>query len=520
MVERVRVLQDPSPQPTTPPSGKGDAAHRKIQAHEIAVAVRNGMKLGGSLIVTWSVALIVKLQIPAHLGPVRQGHFAFAESFAGMFFAAISFGVDTYVMKEVSVRQEHASDFLGGVFALRALISVVLFAAMAFTLWATGRSPEIQFAVVVFGFTQFLMCINQTLATLLQAATNIGRLAVANVLAKFIWGGGLLLALHYGAPLYALAMPMLASELLRTAFLVPAATVAAQLRYRIDLGALRAVLIASVPFFISALAVTFGGNLAMSALEFIRKDEREVGWFAASQNIGSLAMLLHPVLTWVVMPMLSRAQARSGQEMMQLLRRSIEALVVLIAPIMTMISAGSDIFIRIAFGQRYLPAALGLSILSLVFLMIYLSILVSSALTIAGKSWSVTVISSGAVLIMAGLIIVFVPLGRALFGTGGECAGAAMAVIANEAFIVIAMLSRFRFAPFDRRNVSALIKATGISACVLVVNHLWHNLGAPRLLLDAALYLVLALVARLVSVTDVQRVVGVLRSRRQPAAAT
>ena len=60
-----------------------------------------------------------------------------------------------------------------------------------------------------------------------------------------------------------------------------------------------------MPYFISAIAVSFGNNLSLSALEFIRKDEREVGWYAASQNLGSLAMLLCPLLVWVVMPMLS-----------------------------------------------------------------------------------------------------------------------------------------------------------------------------------------------------------------------
>ena len=88
-----------------------------VRARETAVAIRNGIKMGPLLIVTWSVALIVKLQLPARLGPVRQGHFGFAESFAAMFFATLTLGVDTYIMKEVAVRPKHASDVVGGVFA-------------------------------------------------------------------------------------------------------------------------------------------------------------------------------------------------------------------------------------------------------------------------------------------------------------------------------------------------------------------------------------------------------------------
>lgn len=501
--------EDPTDAPAAP-----EKASTKISAHEIGVAVRNTLKLGASLVLTWSVALMVKLQIPAHLGPVYQGHYAFAESFAGMFFTVIALGVDTYVVKEVSVRPEHASDFIGGVFGLRILTSLVLFATMALTLKLTGRGGDVQLAVVVFGLTYLLQSTNGTLATLLQATTHVGRLAVANVLAKIVWGVGVLVALHYGAPLFLLALPMLGAEVVRAIFLVPAARISANLRYRIDVPALRSVLIASLPYFVGSVAGAFGTPLAMSTLEFIRKDEREVGWFAAAQNIGSLAMLLHPLLVWVVMPMLSRVRARSENEMMFVVRRIIEALLILVAPVTTLITAGSPLFMHTAFGDRYLPAATGLSILSLVFLMYYLSIIMGNALIITGKSWSVTLISLSAVALMAVFMLVFVPLGRRMFGTGGECAGAAMAVVANEAYVVCAMLSRFQSSPFDRRNIGVLIKACLVAATVLLVNHALLRVGAVRLLIDGALYVVLALLIRLVRVDDVRRAVRALRTRR------
>jgi O-antigen/teichoic acid export membrane protein len=486
----------------------------KIQVNEIAVAVRNSLRLGGSLVITWSVALIVKLQVPAHLGPVRQGHFGFAESFAAMFFSTLGLGIDTYVIKEVSVRPKHASDFVGGVFALRLLMSVVFLAAMAMTLRATGRPSEVLQAAVVFGATQLLINVNSTLAAVLQAATHVGGLAVANIAAKVIWGMGLLLGLHYGVALYLLALPMLVSELLRTALLLPAARRAADLRYRIDLKALRTVLIVSFPFFVNSMAVGLNNNLGVSALEFIRTDEREVGWFAASMNLGALAMLLHPLIAWVVMPMLSRAHARSGEEMMFILRRSIEGLIVLIAPITTLISAGSAIFLRAAFGEKYLPAATGLSILSLMFVMTYMNIMLASALIIQGRSWTVTTTSLASIVVMAVFMLVCVPVGRSIFGTGGECAGAAAAVIASEACVVLAMLRSTKYAPLDRRNVGVLVKSVAISICVIVVDRFLRSIGAARLLVDLALYVALALASGVVRPADVLRTVRALRSQR------
>lgn len=505
------MLVDPAATHDKPP------APNKIHAHEIAIAVRNSLRLGGSLLITWSVALIVKLQVPAHLGPVRQGHFGFAESFAAIFLSTLGLGVETYVIKEVSVRPKHASDFVGGVFALRVALCIVFCAAMAMTLRATGRSTEIQWTALVFGATQLLININATLAAVLQAATHVGRLAVANIAAKIVWGVGLLLGLHYGMALYVLAAPMFASELLRTAVLVPTAKLAADLRFRIDLKALWTVLVISFPFFVNMMAVGFGNNLGVSALEFIRTDEREVGWFAATMNVGALAMLLHPLIAWVVMPMLSRAHARSADEFLLILRRSIEGLIVIIAPVTTILSTGAAVFLKAAFGEKYLPATTGLSILSLMFVMTYMNIILASALIIQGKSWTVTFTSLASIVVMAAFMLAFVPAGRHILGVGGECAGAAVAVIASEACVVLAMLRSTRYTALDGRNIAVLIKSVGVSICVIFADRLLRPVGPSRLIVDSALYAALALAVGVVRPSDVRRTVVALRAQRAAA---
>jgi len=499
-------------QPAIPADSAAPAVQR---SHEVAVAIRNGLRLGVSLILTWAVAMIVKLQIPAYLGPVRQGHFAFAESFATMFFSLITLGVDTYVTKEVPARPAHASDFIGGVFALRFVLWFVLLGGMAITLLLTGRTDEILYTAMMFGAAQLLASINGTLAAVLQAVSQVGRLALVNVFCKVIWGAGLLAGLLTNAPMWVLALPMTASELLKTVVLLPAARSAASLRYRINVDAAKVALTSSVPFFVNTVAIIFGNYLALSALEFIRREEREVGWFAASQNIASLATLLTPLLTSVMMPMLSRAQVRSTEEMNQLLRRCIEGLLILTAAGTVFISAGADVLVNLAFGPEYAPAALGLSILSLVFLMMYMNFMLACALILMDRGWTVTLTSIGSVCGLATLMLICVPLGRNLFGVGGECAGAAVAVIVSEAVVVAVMLTRFKDSPLDARNVAVLTKSLLISAIVLGLNHVIHDLGPLRLLIVMALYLALALALKVIRPREIIEAVKLLKERRK-----
>ncbi len=496
-----------------------DARADNVRARETAIALRNGIKMGASLIVTWSVALIVKLQLPARLGPIRQGHFGFAESFAAMFFATLNLGVDTYIMKEVSVRPKHASDVVGGVFALRILMSVVLSAAMAVVLWATGRSGEILATAMVFGFINLLMAINATLGIVLNTTSRVGGAAASNIAAKVVWGAGIMIGLHYKAPLAVLALSGLAGEILRAAIMIPANRREADLQYRIDVASVRAALVESVPFFVNSLALGILGSLGMSVLEFVRVDEREVGWFAAAQNVAYLCTLLTPLMGWVILPLLSRAFARSEEEGMAIFRRSVEALVVIIVPITVLMSAGSDVLIHFAFGDKYAPARTALSILSLVFVMTYLDTMLAMVLIIRRQGWSVTIISISAVFVTGILMFLFVPLGRRLFGEGGECAGAAASVIGSEACVLVAMLSRFRVFPLDARNIRVIAKSTALGLFILVVDRQLRAFGALRLAFDGGLYLALAFAIGVVRIGDIRQVVRLLRGRRADGAA-
>jgi O-antigen/teichoic acid export membrane protein len=492
------------------PSAESGTPSANVRAKEMGVALRNGLKMGGSLLITWSVAMVVKLRVPAHLGPVRQGHFGFAESFATMFFAALGLGIDVHIMKEAAVRPKYASDVVGGVFALRLAMSLVLFTAMVGVLLVTGRSTEIVLAAVVFGISNFLMILNATLGVVLQAIARVDPAVVANIATKIVWGVGLLVGLYFDAPLVVLALPGLLAELLRAAILLPATRSAADLRFRIDVAAVREALIASIPYFVNGLALGVLSSLGMSVLEFIRVDEREVGWFAAVQNLAYLCSLLTPLLFWVVMPLLSRAQARSKEEGTIVFRRCLEGIVVAIVPLTVLISAGSDVMIRLAFGAKYAPAHTALSILSLVFVMTYMNTMFAMNLVVMGRGWSVTVISIGSVFITAALMFLFVPLGRHLVGEGGESAGAAASVIGSEACVLVAMLSRFHDSPLDGRNIRVFSKSLVLGLVVLLVDRKLRWFGSARLAIDAALYVSVALAIGVVRIKDLRQVFHLL----------
>src|ERR1700722_19533917 len=186
---------------------------------DLSVALRNAVKLGGSLLATWAVAIVVRFQLPRQMGPTRFGEFAFADSYSASLFILLGLGIDTYIQKEVSIRPKHASDFFGAVLAIRLLLTVVVLGALVVSLDLTHRTGEILPAAIVFGLTQALMALNASLSALLQSATRVGRLAATNVVSKVLWGVAVLVALHLNPPIWVLVVPLLVTEAIKSVVL-------------------------------------------------------------------------------------------------------------------------------------------------------------------------------------------------------------------------------------------------------------------------------------------------------------
>jgi O-antigen/teichoic acid export membrane protein len=488
-------------------------------SQELRVAGRNAVTLGGSLLLTWGVAFLVQFQLPRVLGPGAFGIFNFADAFSATVFTLAQLGIDTYIVREVTIRPDHASEFAGGVLAVRLLAGLVLLGLMYLALTITHRPLEVRLTVLVFGAAQLAILNNNSLAALLQASTRVGKLAVANVAAKVVWGIGLTVLVYEHAPLPVLVLPLLIAELLKTGVLLPSVRRAVGLRFRLDTAGTLAVLLASLPYFVNGGAVNLGARFTAAALEFVTSDKREVGWYGATANLAGLAMLLSPLVIWVMMPLLARARARSEEEAYAILRRTIEGLMVIIIPITLVISLGANLWVRIAFGPRFMESAASLQVLAFDFVLVYMAMILSSMLILVGRHWAVTIVSLSAIPLRALLIVPFTHLGADMLGPGGAAVGAALTEIAGIGLTAGLSLWLVGRRAFDPRSLSAIGKSLTIAAVVVWLDHMLIPFGMARLIVDMAVYLTLVFAVgavRVADVTDVARLLGLdPRSRRE-----
>jgi len=497
----------------SPSSGSPGVSAASEPADDVRVAVKNAVTLGASLVLTWSVALVVRFFLPRYLGPARFGVFNFAESFAAAFFVLLGLGVETYIQKEIPVRPAHASDFFGGLVVLRLGMSAVLFGAMAGVMALAHRPWEVQRVVFIFGVVHLVAAVSGNLTALLHAARTVDELAVVNVAAKLLWAAAVAVAILVQPGIEGFALTYLIVETARMIALLWLTRRHLGIRMTWNPKAVRMVVVASLPFCVIQVANVIYAKIDVSMLAMLSNDT-EVGWFSAALNLAGLSFLISPLISWVLVPLLSRAVARSEAEMFVILRGAIRAVMMVVIPIMLLIGVGADVWVRCLFGEAFAPATLSLRILAPQLVLTYLAMIAAMCLPLLNRAWGITAIS------LAGLVVdpifnaVLVPRAARWLGPGGASAGAATAEVLAESVVTAALLVSIGARAFDRASLSSIGKAILCSVLVIGADALLRPLGPMRLALDAALYVALAFSLGAVRVEDGRRAIELMSRRR------
>lgn len=506
--------RDPEPEPERQPAA---TTHPGDLTTDVAHALRDAFKLGASLLGTWTVAMVVRIILPRYLGPGAFGTFQFADSFTAAAVVVTTLGLDTYIRREIPTRPEHASDFFAATLALRAVVGAVVLCAAYFGVAMAGKSPEVLHLLIVLGGAQLLMVINGTYGAILQSARTVGALSVLNVASKLAWGLGIGVVFALGGGVAGVATAMLISEILRTLALTVVTHRAIGLRWRIHLRASGAVLAASFPFYLTMLAQTVYSRIDVSVMAFLTTDV-EVGWYGAASNIAGLSFLLAPLISWVLLPLSSRAAARSDEELTKVAQRSMDWILMVTFPVSLLMGVGADVLVRIAFGHAYAPAATSLRLLAPTFVLTYVGTVSGSLLIRVGRSWALTAISFAGMVLAAALNLVLIPWGHATFGTGGAGAGAAITLVITELATSATMTWLLGRRVFNRESAVRALKCVVICIAVVAAHRATHQLHSWRLLTDGLLYITLVVAWR---AADVRAPIEAIRAwlpERLPAA--
>lgn len=485
---------------------------------EALSALRNALKLGGSLILTWGVAVGIRLLLPRHLGPEGFGVFNFADAFTTTLFAFLSLGVDTYIRKEVARRPEHASDFFFGIWLVRIGATVVLIASALGVLHLLGRPAEVLRVIAVFGTAQLFVLTNLTLAAILQARGKVGGLSVCNVLTKALWGGGILLAIRAGGGLAGIAAALACSEAVRTAVLFLLARRHAQLRLRWSPAATWAVVVACVPLYLNLVARGLYERMDVTLLAFAASAQ-EVGFYGAANNLAGLTLMLSPLMGWVLLPLLSRASATSPGHLAQTARGALELILSVAIPTALVLGLGAEYWTRWLFGEAFAPAAGALRALAPMFVSTYVAMIAANVLIVQNRAWTVTAVTAANAAVHIALNLTLVPL-FSTRGAGGSGVGAALALMTTELCAATALMTFSRRTFFEAGMLSRALRMFGAAAVTVYLDHELRDLGPVRLVIDVSFYAAAVLLTGAVRTREIVSFARAALRRKDPCASS
>lgn len=462
-----------------------------VRREETLRAIRNAVKLGGSMAATLAVAFAVRFWLPRYFGPAAFGQLHFAEAFATAFFVFTSFGVETYIGKEVATRPAHANDFFGGLLVFRFLGSIVLCGAMALVLKWMGKGPVEFELVMLFALGQVAFVLNGSLSAINNANGRVGAQAVINVLSKLLWGGGIIASVLLGGGLRAVAATFFITEWLRSITLFNVVRRQINLRLHFDLRATWAVLAGCLPFFLNVIAQRVYDKVDVNMIAALVNDV-EVGWYGAAANVAGISLLFVPIVNSVVFPMSARILRDESVEAMNEVMRSLLRLTLAGCMLicMMLILYGQEI-VGFLFKSDFGPAGHILQMLAPTFPLTYVCVFLSMHLIQLGRGWQTTVTSVIAVLINPILNYTFIHIGMQS-GNGGGGMGAAAATVSSELLNAIMLGFVLGKAAIDRQFWILIGKLAIICTGVVILHQVIAAPGWIKMFIEAVFYLVIS----------------------------
>lgn len=470
-------------------------------ANETLLAVRNGIKLFFSLLITLFVAFFIRFWIPRFLGPNDFGILHFSEGFAAMFFILASLGADTYIRKEVAVRIEHASEFFGVIIVIQFCVSIFLTLIITAVLYALGKDWQVFRVVYWFTAGQFFMLGNGNLIALLQAKGSVNENAIVNSVSKVLWGVGIIPGLYFLRNIEIVGIVFFITEALKTPILYYACRKHLGLVVQFDWPKGIAMLAASFPFFINSLAHTIASKVDVLMLSALTADQ-EVGWYGAAGNVNIMAMLIMPVLLAVVMPMTARIAMQGEDELNKIMRTMIRLTLTLTAPLALLVSLNAKDIVLLLLSSEYLPSVGMLRIQASMVPFIFITTVMAVQLIQLDKIWTVTKISFIALFINPLMNALLIPPAYHYFEAGGGGLAAACTTFITELIVMTLFFRSLRGSSFDRQTGMLLLRLISLCIVYFGIHFALKNVGVWRGPIEVILYPIIAIPFRVLPMKE------------------
>jgi O-antigen/teichoic acid export membrane protein len=364
---------------------KNQGAAANSQIRQVA---RNSLVLTGFNLLSRVIDMAFATVVLRALGPTGNGNFTFAVVLVTWFEILMNFGLNTFLIRDVSRDRAHAMRYFYSTSQLRLLLGLATAPLVALVIlgyvWLDGIHLDTQWTIVILVFSQIPGSLATGLSALFFAYEKPevpSALTIVSALVKVIFGAIALLAFGWG--IVGLAIVSVITNLVTLVLLVIAAMrvlhlkfTLADLRLNMDEAERktpkRQIIKEAWPLMVNHLLSTIYWRIDVPLIKAFTRDAAQVGYYGAGYKYVDAFNIIPSLFTQALFPAMSRMAAReivsdkidaSNAPLARAYVLAVKLLLMVALPLSVMVSFAAPILIDIIGGSAYLPqGAIGLAI--------------------------------------------------------------------------------------------------------------------------------------------------------------
>jgi len=460
---------------------------------------------------TWLTTIGLTILLPRYLGDVNLGKINFAFAFADWCGLLASFGIATYLAKEVAQRRDRAPSIVFNAVTLRFALALVIGGIAVIVASLIGYDPLTRNLVYLLTAHMLLTVFLGVLIGALQGVQQLRIVALVDAVMKVLQVGLIAVFLLHGHGPIAVAIAYIAGDLVAVAWLLLAVRRRIGFAGPVSWGAWRSILRGGLPFLVWETALLTYARVDVIILA-VYADDAVLGWYGAAYRIIAIPLFVPAVLLTVMFPALSAA-ARDSELFNRMARRAVLLVMLATVPMAFGLMAITENLIDLfGYPREFTNSILPTVLLAAALPLVGLNMMVGAILSARDQQRQWAIAGVIAAVLNVSLNFVAIPYAQTHFDNGAI--GAALVTSLTEVFLLVAGQVLLKRGILDARTYVAAGKCMIIGIAMGVV--VWLARDLPLVLtvpLGAGFYGLGVLVFGVVSRDDLVQIRALLSRR-------
>ena len=389
-------------------------------------------------IITWGSSFALMMFLPRYLGPVNYGRLYLATSIAAIFLMLVDFDGRIGIAKRIARAPEHDGQTVVNAIGFRLLFWIVAFTGMMSFAFIADYPPTVRLLMLIFGIEMLWLGLRTVLWGLFLGHEAVNYSTIGNIAERVFISAVGICALLLGANVISIAIIMVSGTLINFLLCLRYAPRFISSIPKIDVSGTKSMIREGVPYLLWTIFGIVYYRIDSVMLSLLTP-EAVVGWYGASYKFFDVLAFLPSIYSLSILPVLSKMWGKEDQMLARTTQKSLEFIMIAGIPISILIFSLAEQIIKFFFGLHdYGPSVINLQIFAAGLLLVYIDMIMGTALFACDKQRHWATVAFLAVIVNVSLNLLMIPYTQTHFGNGGV--GASVATIITEFFVMLSAL--------------------------------------------------------------------------------